>query len=351
MATPVNRGRIGARLLAGVVCVLLGAAAALRAQQAAEPPADDAARFSAFLDELKSEAVTRGISEAVAAKALDGLEPLPIVLERDRGQAEAVLSIDTYVRQRLTAATVRRAQRMATTHRAVLQRVGKTYGVQPRYLVAVWGLESNFGRFTGVRPTVQALATLAFDGRRGELFRNELFDALRIVDRGHIDLGRLKGSWAGAMGQPQFMPSSYLKYAEDFDGDGTRDIWGNHADVFASIANYLKAYGWDGEATWGRQVKLPATVADLAERAGSRGDGCRAERALSRRRYLTEWQAMGVRTVEGRNLPAVERQASLLDAGDRQFLVYANYEAILGYNCANAYALSVAMLGDRISLP
>lgn len=351
MATPVPSVRFGARLAAAFSSLVLGAGLVLMAQAPVEPPADDAARFAAFLDELKSEAVRRGISEAVAASALDGLEPLPVVLERDRGQAEAVLTIDTYVRQRLTPATVRQARRMATTHRAVLERVGKTYGVQPRYLVAVWGLESNFGRFTGVRPTVQALATLAFDGRRGELFRNELFDALRIVDRGHIDLARLKGSWAGAMGQPQFMPSSYLKYAEDFDGDGRRDIWSNHGDVFASIANYLKAYGWDGDATWGRQVRVSGPVAELAERAGSRGEGCRAERALSRRRYLAEWQAMGVRTAEGRDLPAVERQASLLDAGDRQFLVYANYEAILGYNCANAYALSVAMLGDRISLP
>lgn len=335
-----------------VAVVLVCVGVAVGARQAPEAAAADApARFAAFLESLKAEAVSRGISETVVTQALDGLEPLPVVLERDRGQAEAVLSIDTYVRRRLTAGTIRQAQRMAVTHRAVLERVGKAYGVQPRYLVAVWGLESNFGRFTGVRPTVQALATLAFDGRRGELFRNELFDALRIVERGHIDLARLKGSWAGAMGQPQFMPSSYLKYAEDFDGDGTRDIWGNPADVFASIANYLKAYGWDGEATWGRQVRVPGTVADMAERAGSRGDGCRAERALSRRRYLSEWQAMGVRAVNGSALPAVERQASLLDAGDRQFLVYSNYEAILGYNCANAYALSVAMLGDRIVLP
>jgi membrane-bound lytic murein transglycosylase B len=350
MATPVPLVRPGARLTAALSGLAL-AGVMLSAQAPVEPAAGDSARFVAFLEDIKAEAVRRGISEAVAARALDGLEPLPIVLDRDRGQAEAVLPIDTYVRQRLTPATVRQAQRMATTHRAVLEKVGKTYGVQPRYLVAVWGLESNFGRFTGVRPTVQALATLAFDGRRGELFRSELFDALRIVERGHIDLARLKGSWAGAMGQPQFMPSSYLKYAEDFDGDGTRDIWSNQADVFASIANYLKAYGWDGEATWGRQVRLPGPVAELAERAGSRGEGCRAERALSRRRYLAEWQAMGVRTAEGRDLPAVERQASLLDAGGRQFLVYANYEAILGYNCANAYALSVAMLGDRISLP
>jgi len=334
-----------------VVGLLVGVSTLLGAAPQGPVPADDRPPFTAFVDALKVEAVARGISERVAASALDGLEPLPVVIERDRGQAEAVLSVDTYVRRRLTPATIRQAQRMATTHREVLRRVGKAYGVQPRYLLAVWGLESNFGRFTGVRPTVQALATLAYDGRRGELFRNELFDALRIVDKGHIDLGRLKGSWAGAMGQPQFMPSSYLKYAEDFDGDGRRDIWGSHADVFASIANYLKAYGWDGEATWGREVRLPGTAAALVEQAGSRGEGCRAERALSRRRYLAEWQAMGVRAADGGNLPTVERQASLLDAGDRRFLVYGNYEAILGYNCANAYALSVALLGDRITLP
>ena len=151
------------------------------------------------------------------------------------------------------------------------------------------------------------------------------------------------------MGQPQFMPSSYLRYAEDFDGDGPRDIWNSQADVFASIANYLKAYGWDGDGHLGPSgARCPAPVTEMAERAGSRGEGCRAERALSRRQSLAEWQAMGVRTADGGNLPTVDRQASLLDAGDRQFLVYANYEAILGYNCANAYALSVAMLGDRM---
>jgi len=329
-------------------------------QTAAPPPpapgpategAIDPARFSAFVAELKAEAVRRGISEAVATQALEGLEPLPIVVERDRGQAEAVLSIDTYVRRRLTPSTVRKAQRMAVAHRDLLVKVGKTYGIQPRYLVAVWGLESNFGVFTGVRPTVPALATLAFEGRRADLFRNELFDALRIVERGHMSLDRLKGSWAGAMGQPQFMPSSYLRYAEDFDGDGQRDIWSTPADVFASIANYLKAYGWDGDAAWGRQVKVPGSVRETMDRAGSRGEGCRAERALSRRRSLKEWHDMGVRTATGGALPTQDRQASLLDAGDRQFLVYGNYEAILGYNCANAYALSVALLGDRITLP
>ena len=331
-------------------CVVAPASvAARRGQDSAPAPVDDRARFATFLEQLKAEAVSRGISDAVAARALDGLEPLPVVLDRDRSQAEAVLSIDAYVRRRLTPATVRKAQRMFVQHRPVLEKIGTAYGVQPRYVVAVWGLESNFGGFTGVRPTVQALATLAFDGRRGELFKNELFDALRIVERGHANLDQMKGSWAGAMGQPQFMPSSYLKYAEDFDGDGRRDIWQSRADVFASIANYLKAYGWDGDATWGRQVRLPGAVQEAVARAGSRGEGCRAERALSRRRFLSEWQSMGVRAADGGTLPVVERLASLLDAGDRQFLVYANYEAILGYNCANAYALSVALLGDRIT--
>ncbi len=310
---------------------------------------DDRARFAEFLTTLKTEAIARGISEAVAARALDGLEPLPVVVARDRGQAEAVLSIDTYVRRRLTPATVRKARRLYADHTGLLRKIGDTYGVPPRYLVAVWGLESNFGAFTGVRPTVQALATLAFDGRRAELFKNELFDALRIVERGHANLDALKGSWAGAMGQPQFMPSSYLKYAEDFDGDGERDIWTNRADVFASIANYLRAYGWTKDVSWGRQVRVTGSVQELADRAGARGEGCRAERALSRRRFLTEWQAMGVRAIDGRDLPASEEQASLLDAGDRQFLVSPNYEAILGYNCANAYALSVALLGDGLA--
>ncbi len=338
-----------ALLAVGALWLALAPVAVGARQDHASTGADERARFAAFLEALKSEAAARGISDAVAARALDGLEPLPVVVARDRDQAEAVQSIDTYVRRRLTVATVRKAQRMFLQHRDVLEKIGATYGVQPKYLVAVWGLESNFGAFTGVRPTVQALATLAFDGRRGELFKNELFDALRIVERGHADLDALKGSWAGAMGQPQFMPSSYLKYAEDFDGDGRRDIWRSHADVFASIANYLKAYGWDGEATWGRQVRVPGPVQETMTRAGSRGEGCRAERALTGRRFLAEWQAMGVRAADGGPLPAVERLASLLDAGDRQFLVYGNYEAILGYNCANAYALSVAMLGDRLS--
>ena len=166
-------------------------------------------------------------------------------------------------------------------------------------LVAVWGLESNFGRFTGVRPTVPVLATLAYDGRRATLFRGELLSALRILDRGDIELDRLKGSWAGAMGQPQFLPSSYLKFAQDFDGDGRRDIWTSLPDVFASIAAYMASNGWTPGESWGPGVTLPAI--------SIRGSAAKpaAHRGLPRRRQLTEpmllreWAAVGVRTARG----------------------------------------------------
>ena len=241
------------------------------------------------------------------------------------------------------------ANEHAAAERVTLQQVSDRYGVQPRYLVAVWGMESNFGRFSGVRPVVQALATLAWEGRRGAFFTSELMDALRIVDRGDIDLAVMKGSWAGAMGQTQFMPSSYLRHAEDFDGNGDRDIWRSTPDVLASIANYLKAYGWKADETWGREVRLPAAKADsIVETVGLRTEGCRAEREMTVRRPLKQWQALGVRALDGKALPSAERDASLLRAGKRAFLVYGNYEALLGYNCAHAYALAVSQLADRI---
>src|SRR6202008_402254 len=162
------------------------------------------------------------------------------VLERDRTQAERVLSLETYLSRRLTPAVIRTGQKMMASHRELLDTIARKYDVPGSILVAIWGAESNFGRFSGVRPTVPALATLAYDPRRSALFRRELLNALEILDKGHIELVEMRGSWAGAMGQPQFMPSSYLRYAEDFDGDGRRDIWESAPDIFASIANYMK---------------------------------------------------------------------------------------------------------------
>lgn len=306
--------------------------------------------FSAFVDGVRADALARGLRETTVARALSGLEPSPTVIERDQTQAEVVLSVEQYVSRRLSRAMTRTARAMLAKHAPLLRRVSQQYGVPERVIVAIWGLESNFGRFSGVRPTIQALATLAWEGRRGAFFRDELLDALEIVDREYIALEKLRGSWAGAMGQAQFMPSSYLKWAEDFDGDGDRDIWRSDGDVFASIANYLKQHGWDAQITWGREVKMPSPAIDVVRtEAGLRAEGCRAEREMTERLPLDRWQALGVRTATGDALPRVAIDASLVSTGPRTFLVYRNYEALLDYNCAHSYALAVALLADQIA--
>jgi membrane-bound lytic murein transglycosylase B len=333
-----------------------------QAPQQASPPAEPAPTpsapqeqtrpaFSDWLADLRTEAIARGLREETVDKALATVdEPLPVVLERDRSQAETVLPLETYIARQTRTAIVRNARQMAVRHAGLLKKVNEKYSVPPPVIMAVWGIESNFGKFTGVRPIVGALATLAWDPRRSTLFRGELFNALEILDRGYIELANMRGSWAGAMGQPQFMPSSYLKYAEDFDGDSRRDIWSSHADIFASIANYLKGYGWVAGERWGREVTLSreagrTVAADVARREG----GCRARREMTVALPLAEWQRMGLRQMNGADLPKADLEASLISGSSRHFLVYRNYDVLLDYNCAHAYALSVALLSDRVA--
>ncbi len=341
------RALIAAIGLAGVLAVAHGGTSAQTLPLLVPVPPLPAQPFDVWLSELRVEASARGISEAVLDDALNGLEPAPQILERDRTQAEFLLDTESYLKRRLTRPTIRTAQQMYSRHRALLARVSKRYGVPGRIIVSVWGLESNFGRFSGVRPTIQTLATLAYDQRRGPMFRNELLSALEIVNRGDIELSRLKGSWAGALGQPQFMPSSYLEYAQDFDGDGRRDIWNSQPDVFASVAYYLRRHGWNG-TSWGRAVKIPSAARARVDAVPLRVEGCRAEREMSDPKPLSDWRRLGVRTPGGTALPVASTPASLVRAGHRSFLVYANYEALLGYNCAHTYALSVALLADRL---
>jgi membrane-bound lytic murein transglycosylase B len=341
--------------LPGAILFVLCAAAGARGQT--PPPAQlpvvqlptPAQPFSEWLVALRAEALNRGISEATVSRALDGLEPLPVVIERDRSQAEMVLTLDRYIRQHVTKKVVRTAAQLAKEHAALLRKVQAKYGVPRGVVIAVWGLESNFGRFSGVRPTVQALATLAYDPRRATMFREELFNALKILDSGDVDPASLRGSWAGAMGQPQFMPSSFLQFAQDFDGDGRRDIWASRPDVFASIAYYLKAHGWNASQTWGREVKLPKKPDErFAKAAPLRTDGCQAERRMTVPLPLSRWRALGVRSLTGAALPNAKIDASLVRGARRAFLVYPNYDALLAYNCAHAYGLSVALLSERI---
>lgn len=310
------------------------------------PPAQPS--FEEWLSGVRAEAIGMGIREATVDAALTGLEPVPTVVQRDRTQAEIVQTLDFYLSQRVSKKVVQTAQTMRQTHAGLLKEVSEKYGVPSGILVSIWGLESNFGRFSGVRPTIATLATLAYDPRRSALFRRELFAALRILDSGDVEPSAMRGSWAGALGQPQFMPSSFLLHAQDFDGDGRRDIWKSTPDVFASIANYLAAYGWNKEQTWGREVSLSFAVRDsVPDAAPLQTEGCLARRQMTVPLPLAAWKKLGVKTLAGGSLPSADIEASLVSGVKRHFLVYPNYQSILGYNCVHAYALSVGILGDR----
>lgn len=313
----------------------------------AQAPSDPA--FAAWVAGVRAEALARGLRADTIAAALDTIEaPVPSVIERDQTQAELVLPLEAYLRRHLTTRTVAAGRRAVATSRQTLDAVAARYDVPAAVLAGIWGTESNFGRFSGVRPTISALATLAYDGRRATFFREELLAALTMLDRGDVTLSQLRGSWAGAMGQPQFMPTSYLRYAEDFDGDGRRDIWANRGDVLASIAGYLRQHGWTPGLPWGREVTVDdATAARVAASVPFEGEGCRARREMTSARPLSTWTALGIR-VPGRSALAPTTPLRLVSGTTRHFLVTANYDALLSYNCAHAYALTVALLGERV---
>ena len=314
------------------------------------PPPDPRPSFGEWLDGVRAEALTRGISQDVVDEALGDIdEPVPVVIERDRAQAETVQPLETYISRRLTPRYLRTAREMFTRHKAMLDDVSASYGVPASIIASIWGIESNFGRFSGVRPTIAALATLAWDPRRATFFRSELFSALEILNRGDIEAASMRGSWAGAMGQPQFMPSSYLEFAQDYDGDGRRDIWKTPADIFASVANYLKGHGWVSGQLWGREVKVSKEAARrVAATVATRAGSCQATRNMTVALPLADWQRLGVRNLAGAALPKSDLTAALVTGASRAFLVYQNYDALLQYNCAHAYALSVALVSDRL---
>jgi membrane-bound lytic murein transglycosylase B len=294
--------------------------------------------FAAWLQALRAEAQRRGISQATLEAALTGLQPLPRVIELDRKQPEFTLTYSQYLQRVVPPERIQRGKRLLDEHRALLTEIGAAYGVQPRFIVALWGIESDYGRSTGGFSVIAALATLAYEGRRSSLFRRELLHALQIIDEGHIRPEAMIGSWAGAMGQSQFMPSSFRQYAVDYDGDGRRDIWTSLPDVFASTAHYLARAGWRSDQTWGRRVAIPA-------------DFDTALTGLQVRKPLPTWQTLGLRRTNGGDLPSRPLQASLLlpegPAGPA-FLVYENFRSLLTWNRSNYFALAVGQLADGL---
>ncbi len=301
---------------------------------AQEPPG-----FRAYLDGVGAEAVAAGLSQATVSAALASVRFQDRAVELDRDQPEFVRTFWEYLDAAVGGSRVADGQARLSRHTALLAEVEGQYGVPAHVLVAFWGIESDFGRFTGDFPVIGVTATLAFDGRREAFFRSELLDALRLLDRGTVQLPLL-GSWAGAMGQTQFLPSTLLQHGIDHDGDGRIDPWGSLADVFASSANYLRSLGWREGDRWGREVRVPAGF-----------DWTLAE--LSVVKPLAEWQQLGIRRTDGRDLPAVEGMPAslILPMGHRgpAFLVYDNFRVILEWNTSLHYALAVGHLADRIS--
>jgi membrane-bound lytic murein transglycosylase B len=316
-------------------------AAPLLAASGLAAPARAAAEgdFYAFLAAVRRDAAAQGIRMATIEVALRNTEFLPHVIELDRKQPEGQLTFAEYLQKVVTAERLDNARRHLAENRVLLDGIWRRYNVEPRFVVALWGIESDFGKVMGKYAVPSALATLAYDGRRSTYFRGELISALRIIDQGNIRPDNMMGSWAGAMGQCQFMPSTFLGYAVDYDGDGRRDIWNDRADVLASIANYIARLGWRGGEGWGREVVLPAGFD-----ASFTG--------LEVRRPTGEWSRLGVRSADSSPLWTHQSEASLVmldGAGGPAFLVYDNFRAIMRWNKSTYFAAAVGYLADSMA--
>ncbi|WP_442792815.1 lytic murein transglycosylase [Pseudoalteromonas sp. T1lg24] len=316
---------------------------------------EEQAKFNQYVADLKVEAIEKGFSQKIVDNAFATVKFKKKVIKADKNQPEVKETLETYLPKRVPKWKIDRARKLYKENQTELEKIAAKYGVQARFIVALWGLESNFGKIQGSHPVISSVVTLAYDGRREALYKRQLWAALTILEEGHIDLDHFKGSWAGAMGQTQFMPTSFNAYAVDYDGDGKKDIWQNKLDAFASIANYLKKAGWNDSLTWGRQVLLPEGF--NSEHILQRGTRTRKqwlENWNKSERGLADWQALGLRRTDGTDLPNVGITAALVmpdDENGRMYLAYDNYKALMHWNRSYYFATSVGYLSDRIGYP
>lgn len=296
--------------------------------------------FSQWVADFKTRALNEGISPRIVEEAFQGVEYKSRIIELDRKQPEGRLTFQQYKDRVISQARINQGRKLYRQHTYLLQRISKKYGVPAKYIVALWGIETSYGNNTGGFGVIEALATLAYDGRRSEFFSDELINALKILDAGHISPADMKGSWAGAMGQNQFMPSSFHNFAVDGNNDGRRDIWKSLPDVFASTANYLSKSGWNKDERWGRAVKLPAGF-----------DAALLGREI--KKTLQEWNALGVRKAAGGYLPTDPDILGSVIAPDGvngpAYLVYDNFGVIMRWNKSTYFATSVGLLADSIA--
>jgi len=292
--------------------------------------------FKQFLSDISKEAEKKGIATKLIKDFKNKTVFIPRVIELDRSQPEFKLTLDQYLKRVVTPTRIKKARKKYNENKDILNKISDFYGVQPRFIVALWGIETDFGRLTGGFSVISALSTLAFEGRRHEYFKKELLNALTIINDGHISMNEMTGSWAGAMGQCQFMPSSFLNYASDWNKDGNKDIWNSKPDVFASAANYLKRVGWSNKITWGRKVYL-----------GNYNNKVKKNKYI----LLKNWSSYGILNENKEKLPQVNIKARLVipdNYGKYGYLVYKNFDALLNWNRSNYFAIAVGKLSDTI---
>lgn len=298
-----------------------------------------ATTFESWLRDFKKEALTKGISSFTLKNAFKTVKPIPRVVELDRKQPEFTLTFKQYLNRVVSKRRTKIGKSKLIKHKELLLNVSRKFNVQPRFIIALWGIETDFGRITGGFPVIASLATLAFDGRRSKFFRKELILALKIIEDGHITAANMKGSWAGAMGQNQFMPSSFHSFAIDYDGDGSADIWNNLPDIFASIANYLSRSGWKGDQNWGRPVLIPATLP-------------KSFLGKKIKKDIQRWSELGVKRANGMELPIAKMTASIIKPEKGgigpAYIVYNNYRVILKWNRSDYFATAVGTLADSL---
>ena len=301
---------------------------------------NDSLEYENWLKSLRIESLNAGISPEVFDNTMKSAKIIDKIKQLDTKQPEKRISFKDYLSRTVSKKRIELGQINYIKYKEQLDKVALKYKVQPRFIVAIWGIETNYGSYTGNFPVISALTTLAYKGRRSNFFRKQLIAALHILNNGNIKLENMNGSWAGAMGESQFMPSSYLKYAQDFDKDGKKDIWNNKLDIFASIAYYLKSHGWDNTRTWGREVIIPDLVLKNKSLLNLKN------------KTLKFWSDKNIKMLNGDKLPLINLKANIIipdSTSNKQFLVYGNYSKIKKYNNSNYYALSVGILSDRIS--